>query len=256
MPLAAKHRTESQPAISACDPLLHIEETEQRLTFSINGSSTVFDAEPLRQVINVKIAGAGAVPEVLFDLTRMIPLYNISGRVFDIALKASESRRAGGLSTLMKMPIDLYENLRRTDNLPEARDSVQLEGLLIEFSGPSALLAPAAIAAGDQMRLRVEEVLANYIGKVRALEGETVFVSLFPVGDDSEEITCEFRKRQFSGDAISTGQTFRYRVLSSESGETRAKITPFQNISIHPDEIKYLYDEIYSLLPSNEPEGR
>jgi hypothetical protein len=254
MPLTAVLPTSPVRTISAVDPLLQIKKSEDTLTFLIEGSATTLDADPLREVINVSLADASDIKNVVFDLSGAMPIYNIAGRIFDIASGVASKRKAPATSTILRMPWDFYEELRLTDKLPEPANIVRCNGLTIHLLENSALLAPAAAASITKTPPR-PRVLVSYSGKIRALDSDTVFVSLFSREKDVDEIVGELDRRQFPEEELYVGQIFHYDVISTGIGITEVKIKPVPRFPIHSDDLLEIYERVKASLPPDDDEG-
>jgi hypothetical protein len=245
MPLTAPTPTMPALRISESDPLLQIEKSENGVTFLIEGSATTLEAESLREVVRACLAKANVAKNVVFDMSKAIPIFNIAGRVFDMALEAASQRTASSLATVLRMPRDFYDDLRWTDDLPEPAHRFQHNGLTIELLDNSPLLTFAA----EEATPPALPILASYTGKIRALKSHTVFVSLFSVEGDIPEIVGELDRRQFPEEDLWVGQIFTYDIISSDTGVSQLKIACVPKLTMHHDDLLELYQKARGSLP-------
>jgi len=234
-------------------PLLQVTQPDETLSFLLHGSSSGLEAMPLFQGIDVRLTDIKGAKKVVFDLCDINPVFNTAGRIFDIALHFAPELGKRGVSTIVKMPWDIYEELQRSDDLPQPAATISLEHLEIHLTKSSTFPSTPSTSLGTKA-IPVETSLLTYTGEILDLNEETVSVSLFPSTKDGEEIAGEFDRRQFPDEELSIGQTFRYCAMAKEPGKTEVNITLIDEVSIHTDDLLEIWNEVSARIPEDETE--
>lgn len=233
-------------------PLLEVtQDPHDTLKFFLKGSSSGLEAMPLLQGIRVRLSDISGVKNVIFDLCDVNPVFNTAGRVFDIAKHFAPHLAKQGAVTTIRIPWDIYEELQRTDDLPQPAQTIQFEDITIEltksttFPSTSDALVPALISG------RSSELL-SYTGEILEIDKNTVTVRLKTNTSEDEEIIGELDRRQFPMNTLTVGGTFRYTTTVKEPGRTEVKVALIDELSIHPDDLLDIWEEVSARIPDDE----
>jgi hypothetical protein len=219
-------------------PLLNIQQTAPGiLVFQFPKSATTRELDPLFGAIEAKLQRlADGMAKVVFDLAVIDPVRNNAGRVLDMARDARARLLPKDLQVEMLLPHEVYEDLRRTDDLPEPTGSHAV------FEGIEFILSDNTLAAEEPRK-----ILATYTGKIREINADKVTVSLFA----EEEIVGEFDKRQFPSDALEVGQVFQYQTVIRDRGKTEILLLPMPEAEMTSDELLDLWNVIKVQVPDD-----
>jgi hypothetical protein len=247
-------------------------ETSPDGIFSVRfrGVSTWNDIPLFQQAIDPHLALGKGVQKVVFDLTEIDPLLNAAGRLLDLACYSFQRHM---LPVEIRMPARIYDTLRQIEpaRMAEPVDGkalvrgvtvfiVQAKAKPVTLSSTAAVIASTAQALASpkekaafldgaaQVTASGDEVILSCEGKVRAVNGSVVTVSLFT---DQEEIIGEFHRRQFSSSKVSPGRMFEYKACVSPHlpGRTIITIELVSQQSPTPEE---LFEDSQKLGPEFE----
>jgi hypothetical protein len=189
------------------------------------------DALPyLLTVIDSRFKAAGKVRQVTFDLSGIDPVANMAGRLLDLACRFAKKHR---VRTSVNVPEDVYEMLSEIEpsGLPTPKDDLATwQGVTVRIVPPleetTTFLQSNPFASPPVAYTPTPDRLVLYLeGKVRAVDGAVVSVSLF-ADDDEEEIVGEFHLSQFSTPDVDPGTLFEYQACVTEPGVTVVTIDP------------------------------
>jgi hypothetical protein len=196
------------------------------LDVAFKGKSGAEDVPLFMGTIDARLRADPEIRRATFDLSGIDPFANAAGRLLDLA--CSYAKR---LSVDVKIPKDIYGILCGIEPrmpTPGKDQRARWRGVTVcvvkplDYSG----LTPGEDVAeptGDEEVVEETQVILACEGKVRAVRGSVVSVTLFT---DEGEVVGEFDKRQFSKRDIVVGMPFEYQAYVTGSGRTMVTLDP------------------------------
>ena len=180
---------------------------------------------------------------VVFDLREIDTVLNSAGRILDLAVHFKNIKANSNIRFEMHIPRDVYKDLWHVtpDKLPAKPQCPDPRGG-IGFRLSNKSKSHSHLEAKKD----TEKVLLRCKGKIRAVEGRKVMVSLFV---DEDEFTAETFAEQFPSTHPQVGQVFEYVVKVRRPGVTEVTMDFVPVADVRPDEVLDIWNSIDKRLP-------
>jgi len=190
-------------------------------TFKVvfKGESRAQEILLFKDAIDGRLKNAGTkIKKAIFDLTGIDPVKNAAGRMLDLACFYHSQI---GIPIEVRFSAEIYRVLSEITpkEMPKPRKGrAKVRGVTVVVMAEST--TPSLIPRWEERYAPPEEpsTLMACIGKVRAVHGQIVTVSLFHEG---EEIIGEFNLSQFQDGQAVAGMVFDYEAVThAKEGRT------------------------------------
>jgi hypothetical protein len=200
------------------------------LLVAFKGKSSPGDLPAFRVSVDARLQPGHNLRRMIFDLSEIDLFMNAAGRLLDLA--CAYLVKNPNLSIEVRMPAAIYDILREIepDVMPDpgATKSAVVRGVTVRIVAPATSFGPAGESEDAYESVQPPPAVAegtttilSCLGKVRAVNGSIVSVSLFVNG---EEIVGEFDRKQFSRAGIVPEMMFEYQALVTTPGRTMVSI--------------------------------
>lgn len=189
------------------------------------------------------------IRQIIFDLSEIDPIMNAAGRLLDLACLYHETMK---LSVQVRLPADIYEALHEITpdevKRPPPVKRTRVRGVTVVVTPARGMEAPDAWADSIATPGFIREPITvlSCVGKVRAVSGSVVSVSLFV---DGEEVIGEFDRSQFPKGQVVPGRVFDYQAIVTAPGKTEISIDFLTEQQATDEELVDGADEVMKEIP-------